>query len=99
MARGIPVDIGTQIFAKKGDASGFFKSMLAKYQPGDRVNDQDAAHLQGLLAHHEDGKEKIGSGVDHFEVMAAEFGSQCFCVVRTDGSRDDFSYHHCISNV
>lgn len=99
MARGIPVDIGTQTFSKKGDTTEFFKTMLAKYSPGDRVSDEDTAHLRGLLAHHKEAQRKIGIGIDHFEVMAAEFSTQCFCVVRTDGSRDDFSYHGCISSV
>jgi hypothetical protein len=99
MPRGSPVDIGTQRFAKKGLATEFFKEMLGRYRPGDHVSAEDASHLSGLLAHHKEADEKIGSGVDHFEVMAAQFSTQCFCVVRTDGTRDDFSYHGCISNA
>jgi hypothetical protein len=99
MPRGKPVDIGTQRFANKTVATGFFKEMLGRYRPGDRVSTEDASHLSGLLAHHQEVEEKVGSGVAHFQVIAAQYGTQCFCLVRTDGSRDDFSYTHCISNA
>jgi hypothetical protein len=96
MARGQPVNLATRSFPTKGQAAAFFKSMLNRYRPGDRVADDDAADLRSLLDRHPESARKIGSGIDHFEVMAAEYDTQCFCVVRTDMTRDDFSYRQCL---
>jgi hypothetical protein len=71
--------------------------MLNRYHPGDRVGDPDTVDLKSLLQLHTEAKRKIGAGIDHFEVMDGGFGTQCFKVVRVDGSSDDFSYGHCIT--
>jgi hypothetical protein len=42
----------TRSFPRKRDAIDFFRSMLHRYQPGDRVDNQDACHLAALLKHH-----------------------------------------------
>lgn len=47
-----PFDIETRSFPRKQDANGFFRSMLHRYKPGDRVSDDDANDLAGLLKHH-----------------------------------------------
>ena len=86
----------TREFANQAAAHAYFKQMLGRYGPGDRVTDEDAADLASLLKRHNEYEEKIGSGVGHFEVMAADYGTHCFCVVRADGSRIDFSYQRCI---
>ena len=97
MARGKSFIIDTRTFAKKQDANEFFREMLNRYRPGDRVSDSDALDLAALLAHHTEYVAKVGVGIDHFEVMNGLFGTQCFKIVRRDGSSDDFSYKHCIT--
>ena len=92
-----PFIIDTRNFSSKGDAHEFFKAMLNRYRPGDRVNSTDSADLAALLKHHTEHAAKVGTGIDHFEVMSNLFGTQSFEVVRTDGTRDDFSYKHCIT--
>jgi hypothetical protein len=87
----------TRSFQKKGDAMSYFRAMLNRYKPGDRVNDVDTADLNALLKHHTEYKEKVGIGIDHFRVMANLYNTQSFEIVRIDGSRDDFSYKHCIT--
>lgn len=89
--------IETRSFPKKGDAIAFFKSMLNRYHPGDRVNDTDARDLMALLKRHSEYVEKVGVGIDHFRVMANLYGTQSFEIVRRDGTHDDFSYLHCIT--
>jgi hypothetical protein len=96
MARGKPVILETREFANQSLAKDYFKAMLNRYGPGDRVQSGDAADLASLLSRHNEYEEKLGSGIDHFEVMRAEYATQCFCIVRTDGSREDFSYQRCI---
>lgn len=99
VARKIILD--TREFAKVGDATNFFREMLNKYPMGARVSDADAADLTALLKLHTERKEKIGVGIDHFEVNkppadAPPFSKRCFWLIRTDGSRIDVSYTHCL---
>jgi Protein of unknown function (DUF3223) len=97
MPRAKPVVLETRSFANQKEASAFFRAMLNRYRPKQRVSDQDAADLAALLKRHADCEEKVGVGISHFEVMRAEYGTQCFRVVRTDGTGEDFSYPHCIA--
>jgi Protein of unknown function (DUF3223) len=96
------IDLGTRTFESKASAEKFFKSMLNHYRPGERVDDDDARHLRALLEWHTEYNEKVGIGIDHFSVMWAEgdgYATQCFCVIRGDGTQIDFSYRHCIRSV
>jgi hypothetical protein len=92
-----PVKIGTQEFTTQGLATAYFKGILGRYRPGDRVNDEDALHLAALLERHDEYAQKVGCGVDHYEVMMTVEGTPCFRIVRTDGTGTDFSYRHCIT--
>lgn len=71
--------------------------MLNRYRPSDTVSPADATDLAELLKRHSEYEAKLGGGIDHFEVMKAEYGTQCFRIVRLDGTSDDFSYPHCIT--
>ena len=96
-ARSKPVELATRSFDKQGDATLFFKTMLNHYRPGERVSDDDGLDVVALLERHTEYVMKVGCGVDHFEVVMTEHGTQCFRIVRVDGSGTDFSYPHCIS--
>lgn len=97
MARGKPVELATRNFNTQGGATTFFKAMLNRYSPEDRVSDDDSLDLAALLERHTEYQAKVGCGVNHFEVMMTEHGTQCFRIVRIDGTGTDFSYRHCIS--
>lgn len=92
------ISIQTVSFAKAGDATEFFKRILNSYRVGERVSDSDSKHLQALLERHDDKDEKVGGGIDYFEVNKPpdDFGGKCFWIVRLDGSKTDFSYTHCL---
>ena len=92
-----PFTIATRSFRTKAEASAFFRAMLNRFHPKDRVSDLDAADLAALLKCHTEYADKVGSGIDHFCVMHNQYGTKSFQIVRTDGSRDDFSYTHCIT--
>lgn len=91
-----PVTIGPHHFSTKGEAAAFLKSMLRKYDVGDRVSTGDAVVLHAALALHPDAAAKVGSGITHFSVRSADFGTKCFWVNRVDGSSEKFSYKSCI---
>jgi Protein of unknown function (DUF3223) len=98
MGRARRIALETRVFEKAGDATSFFSAMLNRYSVGAYVSDADAKDLMALLKRHNERDEKIGPGIDHFEVDAAPDGhtGKCFWIVRTDSSRIDFSYKHCL---
>ena len=97
MAVGKPIDLGVIRFEKQGDATVHFRTMLGRYRPGEVVTGADGVELTELLRRHPEYAAKLGCGIRHFEVMAAEYGTQCFRIVRLDGSFDRFSYPTCVS--
>lgn len=60
---------------------------------GKRIEDGHNV-IMAVLACHPNAAEKIGCGVDHFETGPGpdSYGTTCFFVVRTDGTRASFSY-------
>lgn len=98
MGRARLIVIETMTFPKAGDARSFFSGMLGGYTLHDRVSDEDAAHLTALMKRHDEHEEKVGTGIDYFTVAPApDYPDQrCFWIVRTDGSKVDFSYQHCL---
>jgi hypothetical protein len=99
MGKARPITLDTRTFAKAGDATAFFSSMLKKYEAGDQVSEDDAGHLHALLKRHDEVDEKRGIGVSHFVVDSAPepyTGQRCFWIIRNDGSRIDISYQHCL---
>ena len=99
MARAKPVVLKTRTFNSRKDATAFFQGMLNRYRPKQRVSDEDTLHLAALLEGHSAYEEKVGVGIDHFEVMRADYGTHCFRIVRIDGTGVDFSFHHCITGT
>jgi hypothetical protein len=91
-----PITVGSLHFAKRGEALAFFRSMLNRYDIGDKVSAADGEVLRAALALHPKADEKIGCGVLHFSVRSADFGSRCFWVNRPDGTTEKFSYATCI---
>ncbi len=100
MGRARKVKLETIEFDKIGDAVSFFRLILNKYSRGQIVSDTDAPHLHALLKRHDEMSEKIGVGVHHFKVDLAPPSegppTQCFWIVRTDGTEIDFSFNHCL---
>lgn len=95
--RSKPVELATRSFEKQGDATAFFKAMPNRYRPVERVRDEDGLDVAALLERHTEYSAKVGYGVSHFQLMMTEHGTQCFRIIRKDGSGTDFSYPHCIS--
>jgi hypothetical protein len=98
MGKARAIVLKTRTFTKHGDARDFFSAMLKRYSLGERVSDADAIELTALMARHDEEAEKVGIGIDYFSVNPApEYPDQrCFWITRTDGSRIDVSYQHCL---
>lgn len=91
-----PLSLGSMQFAKRGDAVAYLKSMLHRYDVGDRVNAEDTVILRAALERHPEFKAKIGGGIAHFSVRTADFGTKCFWLNRVDGTTEKFSHTACI---
>ena len=96
MAKAQPVRIGGYQFDRKSDALSFLRVMLNSCRPGATVNDEDGAFLLEALKRHPEAITKIGCGVKCFEVRSADYGTQCFWILRLDGSEERFSYRSCV---
>ncbi len=91
------VEIATRSFQTQTEAKKFFQEMLRRYPPGKRVNDTDALELLALIERHPDFSQKVGVGIDHFEVSKTPQGTNCFYLVRRDGRGTDFSFYSCVT--
>lgn len=91
-----PVQVGGLDFASKGEASDYFRSILYRFDIGQRIPEPEATVLEWLLERHSEAADKIGMGVDYFCIRDAIYGTRCFEVVRTDGSKTDFSFKNCV---
>lgn len=60
MGRSKPVELATRSFDMHGDARAFFRAMLKRYRPGDRVSDEDGLDVAALLECHTEYVAKIG---------------------------------------
>lgn len=93
-----PVDLGSLKFRKQEDAHAHFKRMLNAYHLGDVLSPSDASELGELLKRHPEYDEKLGVGIERFEIMMhPEHPTRCFKIVRADGSKDHFSYPVCVT--
>jgi hypothetical protein len=89
--------ISGKTFDSRTSAIEYFRSMLNRHAADQVVNQSDSADLAALLLRHPEATEKIGVGIDHFEVrVPPQFGGLCFWIVRTDGSATDFSFMTCV---
>ena len=80
-------------FSSKAACLKYFKDLLNANPRGTKVPDQHFSDLHSLFVRNPDYQEKVGSGVDHFIVdKSPDWPTNCFYVVRRDGTRTDFSY-------
>jgi hypothetical protein len=73
--------------------------MLQRYRIGDRVSDTDSLDLLALMKRHDEAEEKIGCGISYFIVENAPEPhpeQRCFWIVRSNYSKIDISYQHCL---
>lgn len=90
----------------KDKAYAHFKEMLGRYVVGERVTEvHDHSDLEALLTVYDEAvaegeAAKAGIGIDYFEKDVNDqhpVKTKCFYVVRTDGSRIDFSLKHALN--
>lgn len=86
------IEIGEKEFATKKDALNHYKTILNSYQFEETVNRGDLKDVLDLLETHPNVKEKIGVGIESVRITKARYNTKSFELVRTDGSKELFSY-------
>lgn len=97
-----PVVIGSRNFRTQSSALEHYKTLLHRYQDGQRIEDQgDHADLVALIERYDPALEAVGEPtkgaglIAHFERRlntGTGWSSSGFWVVRQDGTETDFSY-------
>ena len=96
---GTEFKLGGQVFTTKTAVRDAVRTLLHGVPAGREVPETADPFLRDLLELHPEADEKIGIGVDHFEVRTNRVNGGAtpgFWVVRCDGSATDFSYKSCI---
>jgi Protein of unknown function (DUF3223) len=85
--------VGRRTFRTKSDVQAELRRILYAVPVGEAVGEEDGSLIADLLhdGRHPETLEKIGVGIDHIEVRAANYSTRCFWIVRKDGTDSDFS--------
>lgn len=97
MGRKKTVSIGHLEFSTQKDALAYFKEILNRHIPGQRLAGADLNDITALLFNHPRAVDKVSSGIKAIVVDNAKHDEKCFHVIRKDDTRDNFSYKKCIS--
>eukprot|EP00899_Mesostigma_viride_P007458 jgi/Mesvir1/16713/Mv15104-RA.1 len=89
-----PIQLGPKIFKKARSMYSYFHDLLVKYPPNQDLNEYEHQVVLDLLKKgHVDAAGKIGPGVRAFQIRVhPEHDSPCYFIIRTDGTKVDFSY-------
>jgi hypothetical protein len=96
-----PVSLGPKTFGSSVEMFDYFFKFLHYWPANVNVNQFEHMVLLDLLTKgHEDHVNKIGAGVEAFQVrIHPMWKSKCFFLVREDESADDFSFRKCVDHI
>ncbi len=92
-----PIEIGNLVFKTKKEEIEFFKEILNSYEIGETLTNEDFENVYHLLKKHPDSATKIGCGIKEIIVENGGYKYNCFHIIRTDLTKEDFSYRKCIN--
>eukprot|EP00252_Welwitschia_mirabilis_P017272 TRINITY_DN3828_c0_g1_i1.p1 TRINITY_DN3828_c0_g1~~TRINITY_DN3828_c0_g1_i1.p1 ORF type:complete len:277 (-),score=48.90 TRINITY_DN3828_c0_g1_i1:48-878(-) len=96
-----PIQLGPKTFNDSVKMFEYFYNLLHSWPLNLPFNKYEKLVLEDLLTkgHHEVQK-KTGPGIKAFEVrLHPQWGTRCFCIIRSDHAIDDFSYRKCIDKL
>lgn len=98
--KSIPIQIGRWSFDSIKAATETVSKLLRSSPINVRFSPEWQEFLIAMLERHPEAESKIGVGVDHFTILSNGYGDKdyckVFCIVRTDGSTETFSYKNCL---
>jgi hypothetical protein len=90
--------LGDLTFTSKDAIKKHARSICQRLNAGDPLEGSDEAFVRDLLEWHPSASQKIGCGIDHFEVhIPKPWNTKGLLLVRTDGTSTDFSYNVCLN--
>ena len=98
MGAAISVTIGKHFFRIKDDLTLFMRAMVARYNVGDFLNDEDKEFCMSLFESHKDYPKKLAPGVRRIQLLVQKKGSLGFQLHKTDDTSDDISWTDCVAN-
>lgn len=96
MGRAQQLTIGKRHFETCNAADRFVEALLYGQALKVAIQEPDHSFLTALISRHPRAQEKIGKGIDHFTVEYSVRGRRCFCLIRIDGTKTDFSFYECV---
>ena len=100
MGKAIPVTIGGEYFAKKGDLEDRIRLLISKYPLSSFVEGQDRDFFLDLFKFHPRYEAKLGTGIVAMQIaMSEKHNNHCFYIHRADGSVDDISWTKCVASI
>ncbi|WP_318440556.1 DUF3223 domain-containing protein [Photobacterium leiognathi] len=91
-----PISFGHFQFRTKKSATEEARRRINQYEAGDKLNPDDELFFSMLFTLHSEYEEKRGSGIDYIQVERDFHNNRCLYIHRTDGTRVDCSWVHCI---
>lgn len=72
-------------------------NILNTYSIGEYIDSDDFLKMMDVLKSHPDSKKKIGVGVEKIGIEKNDYGHRQFFILRTNNSKEHFSYIKCFS--
>jgi lupus La protein len=95
------VQVKDKVFEGREELYNFYSAIFRKYNPEETLSEEDKEYLLGLVGFHKNAQQKLGSGV-----VSVKLGhnpkfpqTNCFVLIRSDATEEDFSYIKCINGL
>lgn len=99
MGKSIPVRVGDQVFKNKQNLIAYMQELMARYSVGDSLSDTDRFFCFGLFAWHSEADRKRVNEIIRIDVRLDIFGNKHLQIFRQDGTDEDISWRHCVTNA
>src|SRR5690625_4075144 len=91
-----PIVIGDIQFRTKTAAKDEIRRRIAQYEAGGILSVADQVFFEELLKLHDEYYEKVGAVIKHSQVRREFHRNRCSYIHRTDGTKIDISWVHCV---
>ena len=88
--------IGEIQFKTKAAAKDEIRRRIDQYEAGDILSAADQIFFEELFKLHDEYSEKVGTGIQHIQVVRDFHRNKCLYIHRKDGSEIDISWVHCV---
>lgn len=92
--------VSSEVFKTKKELADRVRGILYAYREGETLNMFDFVFMEDLLQRHPSAVQKVGCGVASMYVQTNRIyggNTRGFWLMRTDGSKTDFSFLECLS--